>query len=161
MVSLGLHCFVQLSCTGLVVVWIPGCCWPASAFLRVTRKNEWVQADPPRVEMPTHVQSRESRQLKLASQLCCLHWSATCPPSFLSGEYTRNTCQRNTCQRRRETTLLLHPKTGDHPAFTLSLRLHVICVGSIPSTCMYASSMSSVLTHPVGSILAVVQLHKR
>ena len=32
LVSLGLHCFLQLSSAGLIVVLVPGCCWPDSAF---------------------------------------------------------------------------------------------------------------------------------
>ena len=32
LISLGLHCFLRLSSAGLVVVWIPGCCWAYSAF---------------------------------------------------------------------------------------------------------------------------------
>ena len=30
--SLGLHCFLRLSCAGLTVVLGPGCCWACSAF---------------------------------------------------------------------------------------------------------------------------------
>ena len=32
LVSLGLHCFLRLSCAGLTVGLIPGYCWAHSAF---------------------------------------------------------------------------------------------------------------------------------
>ena len=32
LVSLGLHCFLQLSSAGLIDVLVPGCCWAYSAF---------------------------------------------------------------------------------------------------------------------------------
>ena len=31
-VSLGPHCFLQLSSAGLIMVLVPGCCWAYSAF---------------------------------------------------------------------------------------------------------------------------------
>ena len=32
LVSLGSHCFLQLSSAVSVVLLVPGCCWPCSAF---------------------------------------------------------------------------------------------------------------------------------